>query len=873
MEKIMRSALATAICIALIAWGVPTAARANGGRPAFAEAPKAKRTSDGIRITFTVEAPTDVEVAVIGSDGTVRRHLAAGCLGPDAPTPLRADSLGQSLLWDGTDDAGRPVADAADCRVRVGLGLRGGLHRVIGWNPQHVDTVRGITCGPDGTLYVLYGGGLYAHRTTTLVAAFDREGRYRRQIFPGPANLPEAKRAGWPHVRTDDGRAVPVVGHLLTRAVYPGAVFGNRVEMIATRDGRLLCLSGTAAGTNVTHADVRGGRRLLVLGTDGAVPADFLGPVVAPADIGGTGRIALSPDEKTVYVAGFFDPDRGREKGRGHCHVVWRMPLDGSTDPEVFLGKMYAAGTGPERLNDPQGLATDAAGNLYVADYGNDRVAVFSPEGALLDEIPVAHPDTVRVSRRTGAVYVMTLEAHPKDIHHQHYYVAAHNWRPEAVLKFQSRAGRKPAWRFDVPRKSGTYGGGAYLALDADADPPVLWVAGIRYHHAGWAKLLDRGDRAEDLRDVFAARLEDGPPPLGFIGDVTVAGGKVLTRHPAFGMHTNASLAYDAETGRPAGTYEPMRAEDSRPENMWQLLYGEMAAGKDGNVYVLTAKSLRRYGPGGRALPFKATGTHVLTGFPYGHTRGAGLFVNGRGRMWVPAGEANREIADVRVRVVSPAGRVEKESVLRVQDARVGGIAVDRRGRLYVGAQVARRGERVPGWVRGQLPPDGHEHHPSLDYKQCGALIRFPAAGGAVLRDPDGEYEAHLAWKKEGPVRLKDAAWLRRIGLHPVKHETGCFCETTRFDVDGFGRLFVPDVFRFCVVVLDAAGNEVTRFGTYGNMDSRGPGSLVPEPALTFGWPLSVDWAGNRAYVADLVNRRVVAVEVTPAVRATCRID
>ncbi|MFO8013999.1 MAG: SMP-30/gluconolactonase/LRE family protein [Phycisphaerae bacterium] len=866
----MRFALAMIVCVAFIQCGVPVAAAAA---PAFTDVPRAAHVPDGVRITFAVAAPTDVEVAVLGPDGTVRRHLAAGRLGPDAPPPLQADSLRQSLLWDGTDDAGRPVANPAACRVRVGLGLRGRLHRIIGWNPQHVETVRGITCGPDGTLYVLYGGGLYAHRTTTLIAAFDRAARYRRQIFPGPANLPEAKRAGWPHVRTDDGREVPAIGHLLTRAVYPGAVFSNRVEMAVTRDGRLLCLCGTAAGTNVTHADVRGGRRRLVLGTDGTVPADFVGPVVAPAEIGGTGRMALSPDERTVYVAGFFDPDRGREEGRGHCHVVWRMPLDGSADREVFLGKMYAAGAGADGLNDPQGLATDAGGNLYVADYGNDRVAVFSPAGALLDEIPVARPDTVRVSRRTGAVYVMTIEAHPKDIHHPHYYVAAHNWRPEAVLKFASRTARKPVWRFDVPRKPGTYGGGAYLALDEAADPPVLWVAGIRYHHAGWAKLLDRGDRAEDLGDVFAARLKDGPPPLGFIGDVTVAGGKVVTRHPAFGMHTNASLAYDAETGEPAGTYEPMRADGSRPENMWNLLYGEMTAGKDGNVYVLTAKSLRRYAPDGRALPFEATGTHVLTGFPYGHTRGAGLFVNRRGRMWVPAGEANRDIADVRVRVVSPAGRVEKESVLRVQDARVGGIAVDAAGHLYVGAQVARRGERLPEWVRGHLPPDGPEHHPSLDYKQCGALIRFPPAGGAVLRDPDGEYEAHLAWKQEGPVRLEDAAWLRRIGLHPVKHEMGCYCETTRFDVDAFGRLLVPDVFRFCVIVLDAAGNEVTRFGTYGNMDSRGPGSPVPAPALAFGWPLSVECARGRAYVADLVNRRVVAVDLAPAVRETCAID
>ncbi|MFP4056444.1 MAG: hypothetical protein ACLF0G_06210 [Candidatus Brocadiia bacterium] len=837
----------------------------------FAAGPTAERRGGHVLIRFAVSAPTDVEVAVLDAKGTVVRHLAAGRLGASAPKPFQPGSLEQTLRWDGRDDAGRDADPGrGPWRVRVGLGLRGRLHRIVGWNGEYIDTVRGIACGPDGTLYVLYGGGLYAHRTTTLICAFDREGKYLRQLFPGPAGLPPEKRRGWPHLALDGGREVPVIGHLLSRAVYPGAVFSNRVSMAATRDGRLVLLSGTAAGTSVTHADVRGGRRLLVLGTDGSVPSDFLGPVVVGPEVGGTGRLALSPDEKTVYVAGFFDPDRGRQKGKGHCHVVWRLPLDGSAEPEVFAGKLYAPGSGADGLNDPQGLATDNEGNVYVADYGNDRIAIFAPDGAFVREIPVRCPDTVRVSRKTGAVYVMTIEEHPKDIHHQHYYVAAHNWRPERVVKFASRDATRPATAFEVPRKPGSYGGGAYLALDDAAQPPILWVAGIRYHHAGWAKLLDRGDRLESLGDAMAAKLEGRPlAELGFVGDVAVTGHKVITRHPAYGMHTNTSFVYHADTGEPLGTFRPLRAGGERPENMWELLYGEMVAGKDGNLYVLTGKSLRRYAPDGRPLPFASAAQHFLTGFPHGHTRAAGLFVDRGGRIYVPAAEENRELADMGVRLVAPDGTMVEERVLRAQNARLGGIAVDRQGHIYLGAQVAPKGRRLPAWARGKLPPDSPGHHPSIDYKQCGAVIKFPPRGGAILSDPEGDYEAHLAWRREGPVRLREAQWLRRIGLHPVKHEVDCYCETTRFDIDPYGRLFVPDVFRFCVVVLDAAGNELARLGTYGNMDSRGPGSPVPEPGLTFGWPLSVECVRERAYVADLVNRRVVAARLECAVART----
>jgi len=746
--------------------------------------------------------------------------------------------------------------------------VAGRLDRIIGWSGQDIDAIRGITCGPDGTVYVLFGGGLYAHRTTSLIVALDREGAYRRQVFPGPAGLDGPKRAGWPHVKLDDGSDVPVIAHLLTRAVVPGAAFSNRVSMAATRDGRLVVLSGTALGTNVTHADVRGGRRLLILGTDGSVPADALGPVVAAPGIGGVGRLALSPDEKTVYVTGFLDPDQGKTRGKGHCNVVWRLPLDGSVKPEVFVGKLYAPAKGADGLNDPQGLATDADGNLYVADHGNNRVAVFTPDAELLGEIPVTCPDSVCVSRKTGAVYVMTIEAHPKDIHHQHYYVAAHNWRPERVLKFTSRRAARPTAGWKAPRKPGSYGGGAYLALDDSGDQPVLWAAGIRYHHAGTTRLIDRGQRFEDLGDVIAARRK-AAAGIGFIGDVAVTGDKLITRHPAFGNYSNASRVFHADTGKPAGTYQPMRADGSRPENMWSLLYGEMVAGADGNLYVLT-KELRRYGPDGRAMPFRATGKHVLPGFFHGHTRGAGLFVDRTGRVYAPLAKGDRKLDDMNVRVVSPDGKTVSDSVLRVQNARMGGIVVDRGGNLYVGAQIAPKGGRIPPWARGKLPPDGPAHHPSIDYKQCGSLIKFAPGAGGVLADPKGTHEARLSWKKEGPVRLHKALWHRRIGLLPVKHELGCYCETTRFDIDAYGRLFVPDVFRFCVIVLDSGGNEIARLGTYGNMDSRGPGSPVPKPALTFGWPLSVECARERIYVADLVNRRIVSAGLQCAVTKTC---
>jgi hypothetical protein len=50
--------------------------------------------------------------------------------------------------------------------------------------------------------------------------------------------------------------------------------------------------------------------------------------------------------------------------------------------------------------------------------------------------------------------------------------------------------------------------------------------------------------------------------------------------------------------------------------------------------------------------------------------------------------------------------------------------------------------------------------------------------------------------------------------------------------------------------------------GSYGNMDSRGPGSPVPSPEIAFGWPLRARWNNGRLYVSDLTNCRLVGIRL-----------
>ena len=76
-----------------------------------------------------------------------------------------------------------------------------------------------------------------------------------------------------------------------------------------------------------------------------------------------------------------------------------------------------------------------------------------------------------------------------------------------------------------------------------------------------------------------------------------------------------------------------------------------------------------------------------------------------------------------------------------------------------------------------------------------------------------------------GPVAL------RRLRDHPSSGDclTGptlaCVCRQSHLAVDEYGRVFAPNVFRFSVEMLDTNGNQLARIGRYGNADSAGPGA------------------------------------------------
>jgi len=126
----------------------------------FTRPPTATASGNTFTIRFAVLAATSIEVAIVDAKGTVVRHLAAGMLGENAPAPLKANSLEQTLTWDGKDDVGEAVSTLrGPFSARVGLGMRVEFERVIFHEPGISFAPRAVTVGPDGLLYILMEHG------------------------------------------------------------------------------------------------------------------------------------------------------------------------------------------------------------------------------------------------------------------------------------------------------------------------------------------------------------------------------------------------------------------------------------------------------------------------------------------------------------------------------------------------------------------------------------------------------------------------------------------------------------------------------------------------------------------------------------------
>lgn len=215
----------------------------------------------------------------------------------------------------------------------------------------------GLALGPDGHLYVCNNGGFgWAEAGGLLV----------------------------PH-----GTAADYAGGSIQRVdIATGAV-----ETLYTHAGDV-----SLRGPNDIVFDAHGGFWFTDHGKTGPRSRDVVGVFYARADgshieevifpLENPNGIGLSPDGKTLYVA------------ETYTSKLWAFDLDG---PGRVRGTPGLTGGGGRFLYSPAGytyfdsLGVEAGGNICVATVGQGGITVVSPEGELVDFVPMDDPFTTNI--------------------------------------------------------------------------------------------------------------------------------------------------------------------------------------------------------------------------------------------------------------------------------------------------------------------------------------------------------------------------------------------------------------------------------------------------------------------------------------------
>jgi len=315
---------------------------------------------------------------------------------------------------------------------------------------------------------------------------------------------------------------------------------------------------------------------------------------------------------------------------------------------------------------------------------------------------------------------------------------------------------------------------------------------------------------------------------------------------------------YNGETGE--GGLMPFKACD-------------VVIGPEGTIYGWGdtgsyAGPVARYTREGKPSPLAATGKHTYGSVfgRYGRGNNApGFAVDWQGRVYAACG-----FNDCHVRAFDADGKmIEYERKSRAGGEAVkppvasflayildqgGSLRADPAGNIYA---------LELGLPKGLAPPKGFEKDPA--YTRCtGTIYKFTQKGGEFKRTKDG-------WDAEGAV----ASYTVPSG--PISGSwasTGsvCHCTRPRFDVDPYGRLYIPNGITYKVTLIDNADNPILTFGGYGNWDAQGPKSAEPKPEIPLGWPIFAGASDKYVYVGDGLNHRVVRVDKLFAAAETCAV-
>jgi uncharacterized protein (TIGR03437 family) len=531
-----------------------------------------------------------------------------------------------------------------------------------------------------------------------------------------------------------------------------------------------------------------------------------------------------------VYIA---DPSNHRVRKVNAAGIIQSVAGSGSPD---FFGDAGPASAA--RLNAPYGVAADRAGNLYIADLGNNRVRKVGPDGVITT---VAGTGQAGSAGDGGPAVAAQLNA-PRNVAVDGFgglYIAEFNGHrirlvtPDGLIQTVAGTGL-----------SGSSGEGV-----AAASAQLSYPAGIAVDFTGTLYIADSGNQR--IRKVFAGLmttvlLPTLSTPTGVTGD-------------------GSGGIYIADSGN-------LRILRRTAGNVVLTVASALNSARDvaidplGNLFIADGHRVRLLSPMGLSTTFAGDGTFGFAG-DGGPATTAGL--NGPGGIAVGP-DGSLYIADEhnhRVRIVSSAGAISTIAGTGIPAISADGLPATKTaldapaGLLLDSSSTLWIGEYFGNRVR-KLAPGGFIQ-PVAGNGTAGFNGDFRLATTAQLKAPD-----QTALDAAGNLYIADSGnhRIRKVtpqGMISTYAGTG----SSGFAGDG-GQAASATLNLPRGVAVDAAGNIFIADTNNNCIRKVTPGGLITTVAGAGAFPLSFPRSvmvgfDQNLYIADTGNQRILRLTPT----------
>ena len=308
---------------------------------------------------------------------------AAGVLGANPPAPLKANSLAQTVLWDGS--FGKPI-------VAAGLKPTGPFEARVAPGP-----VVALATGPKGEVYLFHGDPTgNSNMGGNKLKVIDRNGKPLEVLMPMSADLPPARLEALGVFRTESGQLVPRLHNYEQLGFYPDPL-GSRGQSMPAYASPTVDARGRIYWLML-------GVRLACLDKDGGVPYPTLYSEPLLPDLKGlpmTHRYAHGFDRPSLAVSGggrwiyFAGLQRGKgPRGAKPVPAVFRVQVvDTNNNRLTTFGRygnedFHTKEQGQIPLVWPTAVAVSDT-HVYVGETLNRRVVRVKLNHAAEETVPL----------------------------------------------------------------------------------------------------------------------------------------------------------------------------------------------------------------------------------------------------------------------------------------------------------------------------------------------------------------------------------------------------------------------------------------------------------------------------------------------------